>query len=219
VEPAQTGRAASILVVHPGGSFIESPNTLGYSHLAEHLLGSFCSRFLPDADANERHVDSLGAYWNATTDMHCASYHVTCREETLGSITRLLRPWLLAPRIDDGRVVVEKSAVLHEMRGWLDDPLYLPLSAAAELRRLGIGKCVERPHEQATSSTLRMEGPPTPVGSCRGLLRFVGNYRAGTCAKVPVRRLPCFHPTEINANLGDGFGQLSAWEASLSASM
>ncbi len=113
----------TVEVAVKNGSMTETPDFNGVSHLYEHMFFK-PNLTLPDADAYNARVRSLGMLSNATTDTEHVNYFVTTTADHLAEAMAFLRDALLTPKFDPAELARERLAVTQEIDRDESDPLY-----------------------------------------------------------------------------------------------
>lgn len=105
------------------GSMTETPDFNGISHLYEHMFFK-PNEVLPDAEAFNARVRSLGMLSNATTDTEHVNYFVTTTADHLAEGMAFMRDALLRPRFDPDELAKERVTVSQEFDRNESDPLF-----------------------------------------------------------------------------------------------
>ncbi len=105
------------------GAMTEAPEANGLSHLLEHLFFKPTAA-LPDADAYNARVRSIGISSNATTDTEHVTAYITTTADHLEAAMEFLRDALITPNFDEAELARERLAVTQEMDRAESDPLF-----------------------------------------------------------------------------------------------
>jgi zinc protease len=105
------------------GSMTEPPDFNGISHLYEHMFFK-PNEALPDPEAFNAKVRSLGMLSNATTDTEHVNYFVTTTADHVVEAMAFLRDAAVTPRFDKEELAKERLVVAQEFDRDESDPLY-----------------------------------------------------------------------------------------------
>jgi len=113
-------RSAAVGVWIRQGAAHESPEQIGVSHLLEHMVfkGTAKRSALEIADA----LESLGGSLDAYTSREHTSYQARVLDEHLPDALDVLSDLVLAPRLEDDDLTLEREVVLEEIAQVEDTP-------------------------------------------------------------------------------------------------
>lgn len=95
------------------GSFVESPEYNGLSHLYEHMFFKG-NRVIPNQEQYMKRLSELGASWNGSTQTERVNYFLTLPSENLREGTVFLRDALMEPLFRQKELERERVVVLGE---------------------------------------------------------------------------------------------------------
>jgi len=106
----------TIVIAVKVGTRVERPRERGISHLVEHMVFKGSRRFSSPIDLNAA-LASIGAYYNASTNMEYTYYVVTCTREHAIEAMDIVSDIVLHPRIPESEFSREKRVVFEEAMG------------------------------------------------------------------------------------------------------
>lgn len=95
------------------GSFTESPEFDGLSHLYEHLFFK-ANRTIPTQERYLERLRELGASWNGTTSEERVNYYVTVGTDSLVPAIQFMEDAIRYPLFDQDELVRERPVVIGE---------------------------------------------------------------------------------------------------------
>jgi zinc protease len=95
------------------GSFTESPEYAGLSHLYEHMFFK-ANRVIPSQEKYLERTRQLGASWNGTTSEERVNYYVTVGTDSLVPALQFMEDAIRYPLFDQAELVRERPVVLGE---------------------------------------------------------------------------------------------------------
>lgn len=95
------------------GSFTESPEYAGLSHLYEHMFFK-ANRVIPSQEKYLERARQLGASWNGTTSQERVNYYVTVGKDSLLPSLQFMEDAIRYPLFDQNELVRERPVVLGE---------------------------------------------------------------------------------------------------------
>jgi len=95
------------------GSFTESPEYAGLSHLYEHMFFK-ANRVIPSQEKYLERTRQLGASWNGTTSQERVNYYVTVGTDSLVPALQFMEDAIRYPLFDQAELVRERPVVLGE---------------------------------------------------------------------------------------------------------
>jgi zinc protease len=95
------------------GSFTESPEYAGLSHLYEHMFFK-ANRVIPSQEKYLERTRQLGASWNGTTSEERVNYYVTVGKDSLVPALQFMEDAIRYPLFDQNELVRERPVVLGE---------------------------------------------------------------------------------------------------------
>src|SRR5688500_12954641 len=95
------------------GSFTESPEYAGLSHLYEHMFFK-ANRVIPSQEKYLERTRQLGASWNGTTSQERVNYYVTVGKDSLVPALQFMEDAIRYPLFDQNELVRERPVVLGE---------------------------------------------------------------------------------------------------------
>jgi zinc protease len=95
------------------GSFVESPEYNGLSHLYEHMFFKG-NKAIPNQEKYLKRLNELGASWNGTTQTERVNYYLTLPSENLREGTIFIRDALFYPLFQQKELERERVVVLGE---------------------------------------------------------------------------------------------------------
>lgn len=95
------------------GSFTESPEYAGLSHLYEHMFFK-ANRAIPSQEKYLERTRQLGASWNGTTSEERVNYYMTVGVDSLVPALQFMEDAIRYPLFDQNELVRERPVVLGE---------------------------------------------------------------------------------------------------------
>ncbi len=128
VVTAPTGsELTTIVFAVRAGARCETARTRGLAHLVEHQMFKGGSLY-PTAEEVNAAVASIGATYNASTNMEFTYYVIECAKARAAEAYRILADVFLRPRFDPKEFTREKMVVLEEiLRSRVDQTYYLSI--------------------------------------------------------------------------------------------
>lgn len=114
------------------GSYTESPEFNGLSHLYEHMFFK-ANRAIPSQEAYLRRTNQLGAVWNGTTSEERVNYYVTVGKDSLVPAMQFMEDAIRYPLFDQNELVRERPVVLGEFDRNEANPVFHLLRGADTL--------------------------------------------------------------------------------------
>lgn len=122
VVPEPSLKSATVTVWVKAGSRNESKPIRGISHFIEHMVFKG-SKKRPTAQAISEAVDAFGGEFNAGTSKEWTQFYIKARSEKLDTAFDVLSDMVLAPRLRERDIAMEKNVVLEEMAMYEDMPM------------------------------------------------------------------------------------------------
>jgi zinc protease len=113
------------------GSFTQSPNYEGLSHLYEHMFFK-ANRAYPEPEAFVARASEIGAVFNATTQEERVNYFLTVPSDSTNQGIALLASALRAPLFLPGELERERAVVIGEYDRAESDPYYALTTATGK---------------------------------------------------------------------------------------
>lgn len=127
VTAATPSELTTIVFAVRAGARCETPGTRGLAHLVEHQVFKGGSLY-PTAEEVNAAVASIGATYNASTNMEFTYYVIECAKARAAEAYRILSDVFLRPRFDPKEFTREKMVVLEEiLRSRVDQTYYLSI--------------------------------------------------------------------------------------------
>jgi zinc protease len=104
---------ATVEIAVKSGSFVESPEYNGLSHLYEHMFFKG-NKVIPNQEKYLKRLNELGASWNGTTQTERVNYFLTLPSENLREGTIFIRDALFYPLFQQKELERERVVVLGE---------------------------------------------------------------------------------------------------------
>jgi zinc protease len=104
---------ATVEIAVKSGSFVESPEYNGLSHLYEHMFFKG-NKVIPNQEKYLKRLNELGASWNGSTNTERVNYFLTLPSENLREGTIFLRDALFYPLFQQKELERERVVVLGE---------------------------------------------------------------------------------------------------------
>ncbi|MEX2109346.1 MAG: pitrilysin family protein [Gemmatimonadaceae bacterium] len=95
------------------GSFTESPEYAGLSHLYEHMFFK-ANRVIPSQEKYLERTRQLGASWNGTTSQELVNYYMTVGIDSIVPAMQFMEDAIRYPLFDQAELVRERPVVLGE---------------------------------------------------------------------------------------------------------
>jgi zinc protease len=112
------------------GSFTESPEFAGLSHLYEHMFFK-ANRVIPSQEKYLERARQLGASWNGTTSQERVNYFITVGVDSIVPALQFMEDAIRYPLFDQEELVRERPVVLGEFDRSEANP-YFHLSRAVD---------------------------------------------------------------------------------------
>ncbi len=103
----------TVEVAVKSGSFVESPEYSGLSHLYEHMFFKG-NKVIPNQEKYSRRLNELGASWNGTTQTERVNYYLTVPAENAREAASFIRDALFYPLFQQKELERERVVVLGE---------------------------------------------------------------------------------------------------------
>jgi zinc protease len=104
---------ATVEIAVKSGSFVESPEYNGLSHLYEHMFFKG-NKVIPNQEKYLKRLNELGASWNGTTNTERVNYFLTLPSENIREGTIFIRDALFYPLFQQKELERERVVVLGE---------------------------------------------------------------------------------------------------------
>jgi predicted Zn-dependent peptidase len=111
----------SAAIAFPAGSRHELAGEAGLAHFSEHSVFKGSKNYPTYRDVNCA-AEDIGAYLNAYTSEYHVSYHITTRAEDLLKGLHLITDIVATPLLDPSELKKERSVIVQELCGSIDDP-------------------------------------------------------------------------------------------------
>ena len=118
--PRPSRGLAAVDVWVRAGSALERPGEFGAAHFVEHLL--FRGTAQRDSGEADREIEALGGLLNAGTTRDFAHLFAVLPAERLPEVLAVMADVLMASRMLDAHVTIERSIILDELASALNDP-------------------------------------------------------------------------------------------------
>jgi predicted Zn-dependent peptidase len=120
IEEDPQSRSVSVGAWVDAGSRDDPPEHPGIAHLIEHI--AFKGTTERDALRISQEIDSVGGPLNAATGRESTVYYADVPAEGMTTAVDILADLVLRPAFEPGKVELERSVVLDEIRSHEDDP-------------------------------------------------------------------------------------------------
>ena len=114
-------RSVSIAAYVLAGSRLETPGQAGVAHFMEHITFKGTAAF-PTTRAISEAIEGVGGSFNAATDRESTVYWVRVPRREADVAMAVLGELIVRPTLSDEEIDHERSIVIEEIRGYLDDP-------------------------------------------------------------------------------------------------
>ena len=114
-------RSVSIAAYVLAGSRLETPEQAGVAHFMEHITFKGTAAF-PTTRAISEAIEGVGGSFNAATDRESTVYWVRVPRREAALAMDVLGELIVRPTLADAEIDHERSIVIEEIRGYLDDP-------------------------------------------------------------------------------------------------
>lgn len=119
--PKKSSVATTVLVLVEAGSKYETKRINGLSHFLEHMCFKGTVRRPRPLDISGE-LDSLGAVYNAFTDMELTGYWAKARNEAAHQLLDIVSDLYLNPVFDEKEIEKEKGVIIEEINMYEDLP-------------------------------------------------------------------------------------------------
>ena len=112
----------TIEVAIRAGSFIESPELDGLTHLHEHMFFK-ANKAIPDQETYLKRLDELGMSWNGSTSNEVVRYYFTMPSHLIEEGLVFMKDAIQTPLFLDEELKKERKVVLGEYDRWEANPM------------------------------------------------------------------------------------------------
>jgi predicted Zn-dependent peptidase len=114
-------RSVSVAAYVLAGSRIEAEGQAGVAHFLEHLTFKGTAAY-PSTRALSEAIEGVGGSFNAATDRESTVYWARVPRREATRAIDVLGELICRPALDEGEIDRERSVIVEEIRGYLDDP-------------------------------------------------------------------------------------------------
>ncbi|MBI2777206.1 MAG: insulinase family protein [Chloroflexi bacterium] len=117
----QDSRSVAVAAYVLAGSRSEAPGQVGVAHFLEHLTFKGTAAF-PSTRALSEAIEGVGGSFNAATDRESTVYWARVPRREAARAIDVLGELICRPSLSEGEIDRERSVIVEEIRGYLDDP-------------------------------------------------------------------------------------------------
>jgi len=114
-------RSVAVAAYVLAGSRVEAEGQLGVAHFLEHLTFKGTAGY-PSTRALSEAIEGVGGSFNAATDRESTVYWARVPRREAARAVAVLGELICRPALDDAEIDRERSVIVEEIRGYLDDP-------------------------------------------------------------------------------------------------
>jgi len=114
-------RSVSVAAYVVAGSRVEAEGQVGVAHFLEHLTFKGTAAY-PSTRALSEAIEGVGGSFNAATDRESTVYWARVPRREATRAIDVLGELICRPALDEGEIDRERSVIVEEIRGYLDDP-------------------------------------------------------------------------------------------------
>ncbi|HEX9550040.1 MAG TPA: pitrilysin family protein [Candidatus Limnocylindrales bacterium] len=114
-------RSVAVAAYVLAGSRVEAEGQLGVAHFLEHLTFKGTAAY-PSTRALSEAIEGVGGSFNAATDRESTIYWARVPRREAARAIDVLGELICRPDLDEGEIDRERSVIVEEIRGYLDDP-------------------------------------------------------------------------------------------------
>ena len=115
-------RSVSVAAYVLAGSRVEAEGQAGVAHFLEHLTFKGTAAY-PSTRALSEAIEGVGGSFNAATDRESTVYWARVPRREATRAIDVLGELICRPALDEGEIDRERSVIVEEIRGYLDDPV------------------------------------------------------------------------------------------------
>jgi predicted Zn-dependent peptidase len=114
-------RSVSVAAYVLAGSRVEAEDQAGVAHFLEHLTFKGTAAY-PSTRALSEAIEGVGGSFNAATDRESTVYWARVPRREATRAIDVLGELICRPALDEAEIDRERSVIVEEIRGYLDDP-------------------------------------------------------------------------------------------------
>lgn len=114
-------RSVSVAAYVLAGSRVEAEDQAGVAHFLEHLTFKGTAAY-PTTRALSEAIEGVGGSFNAATDRESTVYWTRVPRREAARAVDVLGELICRPALDEAEIDRERSVIVEEIRGYLDDP-------------------------------------------------------------------------------------------------
>ena len=114
-------RSVSVAAYVLAGSRVEAEGQAGVAHFLEHLTFKGTAAY-PSTRALSEAIEGVGGSFNAATDRESTVYWARVPRREAARAIDVLGELICRPALDEAEIDRERSVIVEEIRGYLDDP-------------------------------------------------------------------------------------------------
>jgi predicted Zn-dependent peptidase len=115
-------RSVSVAAYVLAGSRVEAEGQAGVAHFLEHLTFKGTAAY-PSTRTLSEAIEGVGGSFNAATDRESTVYWARVPRREATRAVDVLGELICRPALDEGEIDRERSVIVEEIRGYLDDPV------------------------------------------------------------------------------------------------
>jgi predicted Zn-dependent peptidase len=115
-------RSVSVAAYVLAGSRVEAEGQIGVAHFLEHLTFKGTAAF-PSTRTLSEAIEGVGGSFNAATDRESTVYWARVPRREAARAIDVLGELICRPALDETEIDRERSVIVEEIRGYLDDPV------------------------------------------------------------------------------------------------
>ena len=114
-------RSVSVAAYVLAGSRVEAEGQIGVAHFLEHLTFKGTAAY-PSTRTLSEAIEGVGGSFNAATDRESTVYWARVPRREAARAIDVLGELICRPALDEAEIDRERSVIVEEIRGYLDDP-------------------------------------------------------------------------------------------------
>ena len=115
-------RSVSVAAYVLAGSRVEAEGQVGVAHFLEHLTFKGTNAY-PSTRSLSEAIEGVGGSFNAATDRESTVYWARVPRREATRAVDVLGELICRPALDEAEIDRERSVIVEEIRGYLDDPV------------------------------------------------------------------------------------------------